>query len=185
MKLFVAKLNRDVTDADLNELFSRYGEVRYARVVTDRDTGVSKCFGFVHMAQADDARKAMAELNDQEFMRFRMVVKEAEERPAGSAPGGRSGGDDRRSPGGPPRGGRSEGGAPRTDSSGRGGDSREFSRREAPGDAPKPGLRPAPPKKKLPEKRKERDIYADGPKPPKVKREKGRAPGWLDELDDE
>ena len=58
-------------------------------------------------------------------------------------------------------------------------------RREAPGDAPKPGLRPAPPKKKLPEKRKERDIYADGPKPPKVKREKGRAPGWLDELDDE
>ena len=182
MKLFVAKLNRDVTDADLQGLFSQYGEVRYARVVTDRDTGVSKCFGFVHMASADDARAAMAALNDQEFMRFKMVVKEAEERPAGAPGGGGRGGDDRRpGPGGPRSApsGRTDGGRERSS------DSREFSRREAPGEAPKPGLRPAPPKKKLPEKRKDKDIYADGPKMPKVKRDKGRPSGWMDELEDE
>ena len=44
MKLFVAKLNRDVQDEHLEEAFSAFGPVAYTRVITDRDTGQSKCF---------------------------------------------------------------------------------------------------------------------------------------------
>ena len=80
MKLFVAKLNRDVQDEHLEEAFAAFGPVGYARVITDRDTGQSKCFGFVQMREAEDGRKALEELNGAELMGFRMVVKEAEDR---------------------------------------------------------------------------------------------------------
>ena len=49
MKLFVAKLNRDAVESDLLEWFGAMGPVRSVKVVTDRDTGQSKCFGFVEM----------------------------------------------------------------------------------------------------------------------------------------
>ena len=83
MKLFVAKLNRDVQDEHLVEAFSAFGEVAYARVITDRDTGQSKCFGFYSVQMRDEAagRAAIDEMNGAELMGFRMVVKEAEERP--------------------------------------------------------------------------------------------------------
>ena len=82
MKLFVAKLNRDAVESDLLEWFGAMGPVRSAKVVTDRDTGQSKCFGFVEMETREGGEKAIAEMNGQEFMNFRMVVKEAEERGA-------------------------------------------------------------------------------------------------------
>jgi RNA recognition motif-containing protein len=175
MKLFVAKLNRDVQDEHLQELFSQYGEVVHARVITDRDTGVSKCFGFVQMKNEADARKAMAELNGKEFMRFVMVVKEAEERP-------KTGGDGR-----PPRSG---GDASRPASTPRSGDGREFSRRPGEGES---GAAPStdrsatrlPVKKALPSKKRERDIYQDGPRQPKLKRDNPRPGDWFDDLDDE
>jgi RNA recognition motif-containing protein len=175
MKLFVAKLNRDVQDEHLLELFSQYGEVVHARVITDRDTGVSKCFGFVQMKNEADARKAMAELNGKEFMRFVMVVKEAEERP-------KTGGDSRPS--------RGAGDGSRPAPSIRSSDSREFSRR--PGDAEsgasssgdRGGARPAV-KKSLPAKKRDRDIYQDGPRQPKLKRDNPRSTDWFDDLDDE
>ena len=63
MKLFVAKLNRDVQDEHLEEAFSKFGPVGYARVITDRDTGQSKCFGFVQMREAEDGRNALEEMN--------------------------------------------------------------------------------------------------------------------------
>ena len=99
MKLFVAKLNRDAVESDLLEWFGAMGPVKSVKVVTDRDTGQSKCFGFVEM----ESRKgggALDEMNGKEYMGFRMVVKEAEER--GSRPprpGGGSGGGQGR-PGG-------------------------------------------------------------------------------------
>jgi RNA recognition motif-containing protein len=181
MKLFVAKLNRDVQDENLVELFSQYGEVTYARVVTDRDSGQSKCFGFVQMRDSDGGRKAIEALNDKEFMRFNMVVKEAEERPRGERPsqGGSGGGasatrpSTSRSSGSAPSGGlRSE----------RAGNSGEFSRHERPENAaPKPSA--SPPRKS--DKKTNRDIYKDGPRQPKMKRDRPKNPDWLQGLDDD
>ncbi len=181
MKLFVAKLNREVTDDHLKELFSQFGEVEFSRVITDRDTGQSKCFGFVTMADASAGRAAMQALNGQEYMRFRMVVKEAEERPSsgGGGRGPRPGGDS-----GPPRpqGGPPPRGAGRPESrpsglqSDRAKDPSEFSRLDAPTKAAG--------KRKVDTKAKPKDIYQDGPpRPPKVKRPKTKNQDWLDDLD--
>ncbi len=49
MKLFVAKLNRETTEVDLKETFGKFGGVVSVKVVSDRDTGQSKCFGFIEM----------------------------------------------------------------------------------------------------------------------------------------
>lgn len=173
MKLFVAKLNRDVQDEHLVELFSQYGEVAYARVVTDRDTGQSKCFGFVQMRDKAAAEQALAELNGKEFMRFPMVVKEAEERQ-------RPQGDNR---------GRSTD-RPGTARPAAGG-GRDFSRRpgeraaEAPDPTALPSNKPAP-KKKTTAKRKERDMWADGPRQPRLKgKDRPKYNDWLGDLDDE
>lgn len=185
MKLFVAKLNRDVQDEDLVELFSQHGEVAYARVVTDRDTGQSKCFGFVQMRDADGGKKAIDALNGNEFMRFNMVVKEAEERPRGERPA--SGG-----PGGPggerPSSGRPSTGRPSTPSSGGGlrsdrtGNPGEFSRHDRPENAlPKASVGAG----KKTDKKPNRDIYQDGPRQPKMKRDRPKNADWLDGLDDD
>ena len=99
MKLFVAKLNRDAVESDLLEWFGAMGPVRSAKIVTDRDTGQSKCFGFVEMETREGGERAIAEMNGQEFMNFQMVVKEAEERGSRPrpAPGNRQGSSDVRS----------------------------------------------------------------------------------------
>lgn len=184
MKLFVAKLNREVTDENLKELFSQYGEVEFARVITDRDTGQSKCFGFVTMSDPEAGRAAMSALNGQEFMRFRMVVKEAEERerPAGGGQrGGGRGGDsrDRR-----PATGASSGGERRSTGlqSSRAQDSNEFSRvPDSGGGAPKGG---GARRFKPDARRKERDIYQDGPpKTPKTRKPKSKNQDWFDDMD--
>ena len=164
MKLFVAKLNRDVQDEHLVELFSQFGEVAYARVVTDRDTGQSKCFGFVQMREKSAAEAAMAELNGKEFMRFPMVVKEAEERARPASGPGRP-----KSDGGPSAG-------------------RDFSRRpgEGPQSAPDAAAARPAPKKKTTAKRKERDMWADGPRQPRLKgKDRPKYNDWLGDLDDE
>ena len=81
MKLFIAKLNRETTEVDLKEAFSKFGGVVSVKVVTDRDTGQSKCFGFIEMDSTEGGQAAIAALNDQDFMGFRMVVKAAEDKP--------------------------------------------------------------------------------------------------------
>ncbi|MBT5147646.1 MAG: hypothetical protein HOM41_03725 [Flavobacteriales bacterium] len=81
MKLFVAKLNRETTELDLKENFSKFGGVVSVKVVSDRDTGQSKCFGFIEMDSTEGGQAAIAALNDQDFMGFRMVVKAAEDKP--------------------------------------------------------------------------------------------------------
>ena len=172
MKLFVAKLNRDVQDEHLVEAFSAFGEVAYARVITDRDTGQSKCFGFVQMREESAGRAAIEAMNGAELMGFRMVVKEAEERPRTQSPGGAQR---------PNRRADSSAERPRSP---RGSDGAEFSRQPGPPEAPQRDFRKKSSPKKGGKPKGQRDIYADGPKPSKLKKSKSKNTDWLDDLDD-
>lgn len=67
MNIYISSLSFDVTDKDLRDLFAEYGEVTSAKVITDRDTGKSRGFGFVEMSNDAEAQKAIEELNQAEF----------------------------------------------------------------------------------------------------------------------
>lgn len=79
MKLFVGNLPWSVSDQDLEELFAQFGDVDSAKVITDRDTGRSRGFGFVEMGD-DSARNAISELNDTELSGRKLTVNEARDR---------------------------------------------------------------------------------------------------------
>ncbi|ADV44827.1 RNA-binding protein [Bacteroides helcogenes] len=84
MNIYIAGLNFSTTDADLNDLFSEYGEVSSARVITDRETGRSRGFAFVEMPDDEAAQKAIDELNGAEYDNKTISVNVArprEERP--------------------------------------------------------------------------------------------------------
>ncbi|MBK8598452.1 MAG: RNA-binding protein [Holophagales bacterium] len=89
MKLYVGNLSYNTTDSTLNDLFAPYGQVESARVITDRDTGSSKGFGFVEMSNSD-AQKAMGALNGREIDGRAIRVNEA--KPQESRTGGGGGG---------------------------------------------------------------------------------------------
>ena len=178
MKLFVAKLNRDVQGEHLEEAFSACGPVGYARVITDRDTGKSKCFGFVQMREAADGRKALEELDGAELMGFRMVVKEAEDR--AKKPGEPSPRGNRPSSSRP---GQSSSTSSPQSSSPRSNSSSEFSRLDSPPVPSQSGASSSKPMKSGKFKGG-KDIYADGPKPTKLKKSKAKNTDWLDDLDD-
>ena len=97
MKLYVGNLAFQTTDEDLLELFSQAGTVESAQVVTDRDTGRSRGFGFVEMATPEDAESAISKLNGTSVDGRTIQVERAK------SPGG--GGGDRRGGGGGGRGG--------------------------------------------------------------------------------
>ena len=80
MNIFVAKLSSATTSEDLNDLFSDYGEVASAKVIFDRDTGNSKRFGFVEMANDQEGYKAIEELDGCEYDNSKIVVKKAKPR---------------------------------------------------------------------------------------------------------
>jgi len=83
-KLFVGKLSFNTTDDSLQALFSEYGKVISAQVLTDRGTGQSKGFGFVEMESQDDAQKAISALDGKNFEDRTIAVSVArprEERP--------------------------------------------------------------------------------------------------------
>ena len=87
MKLYVGNLPWSTTDAELEELFAAIGPVDSARVITDRETGRSRGFGFVEMA---DGQRAMDELNGKDMGGRALRVNEAnEQRPRGGGGGGR------------------------------------------------------------------------------------------------
>lgn len=77
MNIFVAKLSGTTTGDDLLELFKEYGDVISAKVIIDKETGSSKRFGFVEMADENEAQKAITELNESEFKNSTIVVKKA------------------------------------------------------------------------------------------------------------
>ena len=84
MKMYVGNLPWSTSDSDLNELFGAYGSVESATVITDRESGRSRGFGFVEMNQAD-ARRAMQELNGKELESRALKVNEANDKPKRSA----------------------------------------------------------------------------------------------------
>ena len=99
IKLFVGSLSWGVNDDQLAEFFSQAGTVTSAKVITDRDTGRSKGFGFVEMSNDDEAKAAIEKLNNAELDGRSITVNEArprEERPRNNFGGGDRGGNDRR-----------------------------------------------------------------------------------------
>ena len=83
-KLYVGNLGYDVTDADLSQLLSQHGSVTSASVVIDKMTGQSKGFGFVEMADDQEAQAAITALNGQDFGGRALKVDEAKARVEGS-----------------------------------------------------------------------------------------------------
>jgi len=92
MKLYVGNLSYSQNDSTLRALFEPFGNVESSRVISDRDTGSSKGFGFVEMADAD-AQKAMGALNGREIDGRALRVNEArpQEPRTGGGGGGRGG----------------------------------------------------------------------------------------------
>lgn len=93
-KLYCGNLSYSVTSSQLEEMFSEYGNVASAEVISDRETGRSKGFGFVEMSSDEEAKAAAAGLNDSVHDGRPLVVNEArprEERGGGGG-GGRGGG---------------------------------------------------------------------------------------------
>jgi len=102
LNLYVGNLPYSMNDQELNELFTQIGDVQSARVMSDRETGRSRGFGFVEMADDDAGHEAIEKLNGHDMDGRALVVNEArprEERPrrtgggfGGGGGGGRSGG---------------------------------------------------------------------------------------------
>ena len=80
MNIYVGNLAYGTGEDDLRDLFTRYGEVSAVRVITDRDTGRSKGFGFVEMADDDKAKEAIQALDSNDFMGRDLRVNEARPR---------------------------------------------------------------------------------------------------------
>jgi RNA recognition motif-containing protein len=91
-KLFVGNLSFQTTSADLEALFAEVGTCESASVVTDRDSGRSRGFGFVEMSSNDEAQKAIAALNGREVQGRQLNVSEAKERSDRGGGGGGGGG---------------------------------------------------------------------------------------------
>jgi cold-inducible RNA-binding protein len=94
MKLYVGNLGYSVNDSSLRDLFAQFGNVDSARVISDRDTGNSKGFGFVEMADSD-AQKAMGALNGRDFGGRSLKVNEAKPQENRGGGGGYGGGGGR------------------------------------------------------------------------------------------
>ena len=92
VKLFVGGLSFSTSNERLRELFAECGQVDSATVVTDRDTGRSRGFGFVEMASAEEAEQAISKFNGQEVDGRRLQVEKAKEGGAGGGGARRSGG---------------------------------------------------------------------------------------------
>ncbi|GAC1623210.1 MAG: RNA-binding protein [Ktedonobacteraceae bacterium] len=82
MRLYVGGLPYQTTEQDLISLFEQAGSVANAAVITDRDTGRSKGFGFVEMNTTEDAQRAIEHLNGTILGNRTITVNEARERPA-------------------------------------------------------------------------------------------------------
>jgi RNA recognition motif-containing protein len=98
VNIYVGNLSFDVTDATLRAAFEAHGEVSSAQIITDRETGRARGFGFVEMPSGEQAKAAIAALNGTDLQGRAMNVNEAKpraDRRDGGGGGGRSGGGDR------------------------------------------------------------------------------------------
>mgnify|MGYP001375975296 CR=1 FL=1 len=103
MNIFVGNLTNDVTEEDLTNLFSEYGQVKEVKIIRDMFTQQTKGFGFVEMPGLADAQKAINGINTKEFKGKKLVVNEARPKTdtrkrftGGGGGGGRSGGQNNR-----------------------------------------------------------------------------------------
>ena len=90
--IFVGNLNFNTGEDELRQLFEQYGQVDRVSIMTDRDTGRSRGFGFVEMTNAEDGEKAIAALNGTQIGGRTLNVNEARpktERAGGGGGGGR------------------------------------------------------------------------------------------------
>ena len=95
-KLYVGNLSYTTTEDDLHRMFAEVGAVISANLITDRQTGQSKGFGFVEMETAEDAQKAIEQLNNTMVGERALTVNEARPRETSSSGGGgRSSGGNR------------------------------------------------------------------------------------------
>lgn len=95
MKIYVGNLSFNMSEDDLKNKFEEFGAVNSVNVIKDRDTGKSKGFGFVEMAEKEAGESAINELNGTELEGRRIIVNEARprtDRPAGGRGGSRDGG---------------------------------------------------------------------------------------------
>ncbi len=88
MNIYVSNLNFRTKSDSLQELFEQHGEVSSANVITDRETGRSRGFGFVEMPNDDQAREAIEALNDTDFDGKTITVNEARPKTERSERGG-------------------------------------------------------------------------------------------------
>jgi len=103
MNIYVSNLSFNTNDAELNELFAKFGTVSSAKVIMDRESGRSRGFGFVEMPNNDEGKDAMLGLNNKEVEGRAMsvsVAKEREERTGGGGGGSRGGYSNNRNSGG-------------------------------------------------------------------------------------
>jgi cold-inducible RNA-binding protein len=91
-RIYVGNLSFNTDEHSLESTFSRYGQTQEVKLVMDRETGRSRGFAFVSMADVDSARKAIAELDGQMLDGRALRVREAEERSSGGRSGGGGGG---------------------------------------------------------------------------------------------
>src|SRR6202522_1183233 len=92
-KLYVGNLSYDVDSSTLGEMFAAHGTVESSQIITDRDTGKSKGFGFVEMSSDKEAQDAIAAMNGQDHGGRALTVNEAKpkENRSGGGGGGRGG----------------------------------------------------------------------------------------------
>lgn len=95
MNIFVSNVSFNTGDAELHDLFSAFGEVVSAKVITDRETGRSRGFGFVEMTTAEEGNDAILGLNNKEIEGRPLSVSVAKERTERSDSGYNRGGGSR------------------------------------------------------------------------------------------
>ena len=92
VKLFIGNLSFKATEDNLQELFSQAGNVVSTRVITDRETGRSRGFGFVEMESKEEADRAIEMFNNYNLIGRDIAVNEARPREEGAGAGSRGGG---------------------------------------------------------------------------------------------
>lgn len=100
MTLYVGNLAYNTPETELKDLFASYGQVESVKIITDRETGRSKGFGFVEMSSRSEGEKAIAELNGKEIGNRQIKVNEAKPRSNDRGGGGGGGFGQRRDRGG-------------------------------------------------------------------------------------
>ncbi len=92
INIYVGNLPFSTTDTDLEDMFSQFGQISRAAIITDRETGRSRGFGFVEMENDEEGRKAIEAMNEKDFDGRQLTVNEARPRAPRSGGGGGGGG---------------------------------------------------------------------------------------------